>query len=108
MRFRMAHPTLIQILLPLRDIDGHPYPAAEFARVRQDLLDECGGVTAHLAAPAQGVWRDEQAIVLDSIVVFEAMAEELDRPWWAGYRRELESRFRQHEIVVRALAMERL
>jgi len=36
------------------------------------------------------------------------MVAELDRGWWAAYRGELEQRFRQDEVVVRALAIERL
>jgi hypothetical protein len=33
---------------------------------------------------------------------------DLDRAWWEAYRRELEARFRQSELLVRALACERL
>lgn len=100
--------TLVQILLPLADNESQPYPHALFMQVRQELVAQWGGVTAHLAAPAQGVWRDEGHLVVDSIVVFEAMVEGFDRRWWYDYRVELEARFRQQEIVVRALAMERV
>lgn len=103
-----ARAALIQILLPLTDNDDRAYPPAMFARVRQELLDACGGVTAQLSAPAQGVWREEGAVVLDSIVVFEAMVQEVDAGWWAAYRQELELRFRQREIVVRMIPMQRL
>jgi hypothetical protein len=42
------------------------------------------------------------------VVIVEVMADELDRAWWAGYRRVLESRFRQDEILIRATPRERL
>ena len=100
--------TLVQILLPLADNEREPYPHALYTQVRQELVAQWGGVTAHLAAPAQGVWRDEGHLVFDSIVVFEAMVEGFDRPWWCNYRAELEARFRQQQIVVRALPMERV
>jgi hypothetical protein len=38
----------------------------------------------------------------EDIVVFEVMASELDADWWGNYRRELEKRFRQDVIVIRA------
>ncbi len=101
-------PSLVQILLPTTDNEKTPYPQALFAQVRQELLDRFGGVTAQLAAPAEGVWRDEQSVILDSIVLFETMVNELERNWWETYRRTLEARFQQEEVVIRAVAIERL
>lgn len=97
---------LVQILLPLKDNERQAYPHALFTRVRQELVAKWGGVTAQLAAPAEGVWRDEGHLVFDSIVVFEAMVEHFDRQWWRDYRVLLEARFRQQQIVVRAIRME--
>jgi hypothetical protein len=104
----MPKAAIVQILLPLEDNDKRPYSLDSFARVRQELVDRFGGATVHLAAPAVGVWRDESRVVFDSIVLFETMVEEIDRSFWSEYRRELERRFRQHEVVVRACPMERL
>jgi hypothetical protein len=42
------------------------------------------------------------------VVVVEVMTDHLDRAWWDAYRRELEARFRQDELVVRAMQIERL
>jgi hypothetical protein len=36
------------------------------------------------------------------------MTEEIDRDWWKRYREALEKTFQQDEIVVRALAFEKL
>jgi hypothetical protein len=101
---------LVQILLPLRDNEGNPFPRADFGRVRAELLERFGGVTAHMQAPAQGVWKDEEegTVERDEIVVIEVMAESLERAWWKGYCEELRRRFRQEELVVRAMEMERL
>ena len=101
---------LVQILLPLRDNEGEAFPRADFTRVRAELVERFGGVTAHLQAPAQGVWKDEQEgkIERDEIVVIEVMADALEREWWRSYREELRGRFRQEELVVRAMEMERL
>lgn len=100
---------LVQLLLPLRDNEGAPFPREMLDGVRHHLTDRFGGVTAHLRAPATGAWKDDDGdVARDDVVILEVMAEELDRAWWAKYRGELESRFRQDEIVIRATPIERL
>jgi hypothetical protein len=44
----------------------------------------------------------------DAIVIAEVMAEEVDCQWWRSYREELERRFQQKEIVIRAISATRL
>lgn len=100
---------LIQLLLPLYDNSNVRFPREAFDHVRRELTDRFGGITAFLRSPGQGFWREsEGAVNRDDVVIFEVMAEELDRHWWAEYREELEERFRQIELVVRASAIERL
>jgi hypothetical protein len=100
---------LVQILLPLSDNDGNPFPRAMVDEVRHTLTERFGGVTAHLRAPAAGAWKDDDGgVARDDVVIVEVVADDLDRAWWAGYRRTLESRFRQDEILIRATAIERL
>jgi len=36
------------------------------------------------------------------------MADALDRKWWTGFRRELERRFLQEQVVIRSQEIERL
>jgi hypothetical protein len=99
---------LVQILLPTHDNDGAAFPNAHFAAVRAELTDAFGGVTAYTRAPASGLWDEGDAVVHDDIVIFETMVEQMDAAWWAEYRRKLEARFRQDEIVIRALPLERI
>jgi hypothetical protein len=95
---------LVQILLPLYDNEGHPFEPVDYVQLRTDLADRFGGVTAYTRAPARGVWRgDTGETTRDDIVIFEVMTEELDRTWWSGFRKELERRFRQESVIVRAL-----
>jgi hypothetical protein len=65
-------------------------------------------VTAFNRAPAIGESREGNRIVRDEIIVFEVMVEEVDRDWWKRYRENLEGVFDQDEIVVRAIAMEKI
>jgi hypothetical protein len=100
---------LVQLLLPLYDNANVRFPRETFDHVRQELTDRFGGVTAFLRSPGEGFWRiAENAINRDDVVIFEVMAEQLDRPWWARYREDLERRFRQIELVIRASSIERL
>ena len=100
---------LVQLLLPLYDPQGQALPRAAFEQVHAELVDRFGGLTAYSRAPAKGLWaEDGEGVVRDDIVVYEVMVDELDRGWWADYRRQLEQRFRQEEVVVRGLGMERL
>ena len=100
---------LIQLFLPLHDNDGQPFPRALFDAARAELAEAFGGVTAYTRAPATGLWEDDAGRVQrDDVLLFEVMADALDRAWWDAYRQTLEHRFRQDEVLVRATAVERL
>jgi hypothetical protein len=97
---------LIQILLPLRDNEGRDFGAAAYGRVRGELAERFGEVTAFTRAPAEGIWKEDGQTSRDDIVVVEVMVEAPDRAWWRAYRADLEGRFRQDAIVVRAMPVE--
>ncbi len=100
---------LVQILLPLYDNEGNRVPKEAFGVVRDDLTKTFGGVTVYSRAPAEGLWKDDGASVQhDDVILFEVMVDKLDREWWRAYRKDLESRFRQDEIAVRAQEMDLL
>ena len=58
---------LIQFLLPLRDNEGRAFGRADFERVRTELTERFGGVTAFLQAPAQGAWKEEGETTRDEV-----------------------------------------
>jgi hypothetical protein len=99
---------LVEILLPLYDNEGRRFGAGELDRVSDELASRFGGVTAFRRSPAEGVWREGGEESRDRVVVLEVMAEDLDRAWWREYREELERRFRQEKMVVRASEFEEL
>ena len=97
---------LVQLLLPLFDNDGRDFPRAHYERVASELTERFGGLTAHTRAPAEGRWRDEGAgTARDEIIIYEVMTYPLDAGWWRDYRAQLESRFAQDHVVVRAQAI---
>ncbi|HEX7315956.1 MAG TPA: hypothetical protein VF297_18715 [Pyrinomonadaceae bacterium] len=94
--------------MPLYDNEGRRFGADDFDRVSEDLAGHFGGVTTFRRAPGEGVWREGGGESRDRVVVFEVMAESLDRAWWREYRGELERRFRQEKVVARATKFEEL
>lgn len=99
---------LVQILLPLADNAGRRFEGKAYSRVRSELSERFGGITSFTRAPAEGVWKEGGHTAHDDIVVFEVMARELDHAWWENYRAELERRFEQETIVIRAIKVEML
>jgi hypothetical protein len=93
---------LIQILLPIYDNEDRPFDASMYVDVRNELIERFGGVTAYTRAPASGAWTEADGrVVRDDIFIYEVMADDLDREWWASFREHLRERFRQDELIVR-------
>lgn len=101
---------LIQILIPIFDNEGRLFDENTFKGVRQQLMERFGGLTAFVQSPALGLWKDAQSGITarDDMILVEVMVEAFDRAWWSAYRKELEQTFRQDEILVRAIACERV
>jgi len=94
---------IVQLLLPLYDNAGRALPHDLFETIRAELVGRFGGLTAYTRAPAKGLWQqDGGGTVRDDIVVYEVMVDSLDEAWWRRYRGELEARFAQESLVVRA------
>jgi hypothetical protein len=100
---------LVQILLPLYDNNGEPFPHQQFIQLRDDLSERFGGITTYMRSPARGLWKEtRETTVHDDIVIYEVMTKELDREWWRQYRESLAATFRQELLIVRASEMELL
>lgn len=101
---------LIQILLPTRTNEGAPVAPEQFARVRVELTERFGGVTAYTRSPGTGLWKrdEDDAIERDQVIMVEVVVEAFDRAWWTTYREQLEQRFGQEEVHARVLPMEQI
>ncbi|SNS68828.1 hypothetical protein SAMN06265795_10542 [Noviherbaspirillum humi] len=95
---------VIQIYLPLYGNAGERLPRALYDAVRDELVGRFGGITAYTRVPAHGIWQEpgDQQAAHDDIVIYEVIADRLDVPWWQSYRADLEARFRQEQILIRA------
>jgi hypothetical protein len=88
---------LVQMLLPVAGRQK------AYEDVLHQLTERFGGATAYTRAPAAGLWKNpSEGTERDDIIVVEVMVDSVDRAWWGAFRRRLEKRLRQKEIVVRA------
>jgi hypothetical protein len=97
---------LVEVFLPLNTNDGTPQPIELFRPVREQLADQFGGVTAFTRNPAKGIsLLEDNERAEDDIIVYEVIVEAFDRHWWQSYKRDLEERFQQEEILIRVTAV---
>jgi hypothetical protein len=99
---------LIQILLPLTDDKGRPFPAASFDRLAQKLTEKFGGVTSFTRSPARADGKQDSGTTHDEIVVIEVMTEKADREWWGDLRERLKREFHQDDVLIRSQSVSRL
>ncbi len=100
---------LVQLLIPLYGGDGTRVSEAAQQLLRDELTTKFGGVTAFSRAPAKGQWKPgDNPPEHDDVVVFEVMVNTLESSWWRDYRLELQERFAQDELVVRAWEISQL
>ena len=94
---------LIQLLLPLYNNRKELFAQEIFTGIQQGLTEKFGGITTYTRAPATGLWKEtEDKTVKDAIVIYEVMAEEIDKNWWQSYKTKLEAIFNQEEILIRS------
>ncbi len=98
----MVKMILTQILLPIYDNTGKRFSRILHREVKLELSEKFGGLTAYSRSPAEGLWKRNRATRRDDIIVYEVMARRLNGSWWSKYRKELERRFRQSVVVIRA------
>jgi hypothetical protein len=92
---------LVEVFLPIVGAEG-AIPASEFTRVVDLLTSRFGGATIFSRSPGEGSWRSSGRTEHDTVVVVEAMVDELDFAWWASLRQDLEARFHQDVVLIRA------
>ncbi|MBL8596539.1 MAG: hypothetical protein JNL14_02240 [Devosia sp.] len=93
---------VVELFIPLEKPDGTAVPVNVFERIKTELTERFGGVTAHLQSPAEGAWKPEaEDVIHDRIAIFEVMVEDVDTAWWRDYRHRLEVELDQHRILAR-------
>ena len=92
---------LYTVFLPLDGNEGESHPYELMRQVQRELTKKFGGITAHTRSPAEGVWKSKGKAQKDDIVIIEVMSEKKFTSWWISYRKTLEKRFKQKEVLIR-------
>jgi len=93
---------LIELFIPLANNEGVRFPQDAFKEFEDTLTEKFGGLTSYPRAPANGIWDDGQHSQKDELLVYEVMTNAVDMPWWEACRRNLEQRFQQEKVLIRA------
>jgi hypothetical protein len=100
---------LCQILLPVQDNDGRPFPDSVWEEVKGRLVSEFGGITVYRRSPAEGVWAPHgRAAAAEDVFVIEVMTPAFDQKWWGDCQSALQVRLAQEHVVVRAIKLTEL
>lgn len=103
----MQNKKLFQILLPLNDREGNPFPMSQFQELSKELTEHFGGLTSYSRSPAKGFWKDSNdAISVDEIIVYEVLSEGRHSGYWKNLKIVLEKKFEQDEIMIRCSDIE--
>jgi hypothetical protein len=93
---------LVEIFLPLADNEGVRFSQSAFDTVEHQLAERFGGVTTYPRATASGLWKTPRSEKQeDEFLVYEVMTASLDEAWWKNYHENLETSFRQEQVIVR-------
>jgi inorganic pyrophosphatase len=96
---------LIQLFLPCYNKDGKPFSQTLYHSVSKHLTEKFKGLTAYVQSPTEGYWKTGHQVIKDQLMVYEVMATTIDVAYWQQYKKELQNKFKQQEIVVRSLAI---
>lgn len=99
---------VIEIFLPLETRTGKPMPTEVIEGIVAGLAERFGGATAFIRSPADGLWKENDGVERDQIVVVEVMVSEVNERWWEEYRSRLETEFAQGEVLIRASSCRKL
>ena len=95
---------LVQLLLPLYDKDGRPFPEKLYTAVTKKLTQKFGGITMYAQSPASGLWKEAaDTLVKDKVMVYEVMTADIDTAFWKTYKETLEKQFQQTALVMRSM-----
>lgn len=100
---------LMQIFVPTRDNEGEKFPETHFTSLRDELTSHFGGATIYARAPVEGLWKKSpQSTDVDQLIIYEAIADDIDDQYWKGLKSRLEASFRQDEILMRYFTITKL
>jgi len=90
----------LEILLPVANNNGKPFPKEMFSALEQELIKNFSGLTVYSSAPITGFWKPDQKVLQQQLMVYELFLREFDPTYWEKMKRKLEKKFNQTEVMI--------
>ncbi|MHA4896281.1 inorganic diphosphatase [Pedobacter sp. PWIIR3] len=101
--------TLIQLQVPVYDVEGKRFPKRHFTQLHQQLTDKFGGLTVYSRSIANGFGnQDEGPTVKEKILVYEVMAENVELDFWKKLKASLMKKFEQDDLMMSSVKVSRI
>jgi len=91
-----------ELLVPLADNEGRPFPWSKIERVGDSLIRRFGGCRCQPLAPHLGLWKHDGVIYREGLLLFTVDTPRSDESldWMLDYQQRLKRQFHQLEIYV--------
>jgi hypothetical protein len=91
-----------EILIPLADNQGKPFPASKIEHVSEKLVERFRGCRCQPLAPFVGSWKHRGHVYRDNLLLFTVDAPRSDdsMTWMLAFRDRLTTQFSQIEIYL--------
>lgn len=96
-----------ELLIPLADNSGDPFPWSKIERVSQALLQRFDGCRSQPLAPHLGFWKYRGVVYREGLLLFTVDAPRSDDSlvWMIAYKERLKRQFSQLEIYLAVLEL---
>jgi inorganic pyrophosphatase len=92
---------LFQLLVPQYRKNGKKFPDQYYTALNKELIGKFGGLTVYSRGPAEGFWKKNEAkTIQEAMLVYEVMADEVDKDFWHKIKGSLAKKFDQEELVL--------
>jgi hypothetical protein len=91
-----------EMLIPLADNEGHPFPWSKIERVGNTLMEQFEGCRSQPLAPHLGLWKYRDIVYREPLLLFTVDAPRSDESldWMLAYKQRLKRQFKQVEIYL--------
>lgn len=89
------------------DNEGEPFSNDLYKAIKVELTERFGGLTAYSRSPASGLWKNgEDEVTVDKVIVYEVIADDVEKKFWKSFKEILKAQFKQEDIVIRCTNIE--
>ena len=98
---------LIQIFIPLYDVEGNQFPGSIYESIKQLLTSKFDGLTIYQRSPAIGLWKENNhKTIKDDIIIYEIITEDVDKDFWLEFKKDKQEQLKQEELLIRSFEIQ--